>query len=381
MVNIITMVSVSGVLFGTMAMVIVLSVFNGFDNIIHSLYQKVDADFKVELKTGKLFDVDNDFISGINNIDGVIFCSEILEQKLLAQYLDYQYVVEAKGVDENYIQVSNLNQNIVLGNYLDGTKNFVIVGNKVFNRLALRLLDFENSLKLSFFKEAKMMDINSSMQTQSFYATGVFRTDVEIDETHLVLSIHDLRNFLKISRQCSSIEIKTDDKVNLRDIHASLISFLGPDYVIKNRIEQRPFVYKMVRTEKIAVYMIFSFILIISMLSLIASLIVLLMEKQKDIELLHSLGLNRKKIKYIFLLIGCSITIIGGVLGTFLGVFICFLQAQFKLIHLNTEIGLISAYPIKVNVVDILIIQIIVLFLGIVTSFLVSKNNNFYLGH
>ena len=184
MVNIITMVSVSGVLFGTTAMVIVLSVFNGFDNIIHSLYQRVDADFKVELKTGKLFDVDNDFISGINNINGVILCSEILEQKLLAQYLDYQYVVEAKGVDENYIQVSNLNQNIVLGNYLDGTKNFVIVGNKVFNRLALRLLDFENSLKLSFFKEAKMMDINSSMQTQSFYATGVFRTDVEIDETH-----------------------------------------------------------------------------------------------------------------------------------------------------------------------------------------------------
>ena len=381
MVNIITMVSVSGVLFGTTAMVIVLSVFNGFDNIIHSLYQRVDADFKVELKTGKLFDVDNDFISGINNINGVISCSEILEQKLLAQYLDYQYVVEAKGVDENYIQVSNLNQNIVLGNYLDGTKNFVIVGNKVFNRLALRLLDFENSLKLSFFKEAKMMDINSSMQTQSFYATGVFRTDVEIDETHLVLSIHDLRNFLKISRQCSSIEIKTDNKVNPRDIHAGLTSFLGPDYVIKNRIEQRPFVYKMVRTEKISVYMIFSFILIISMLSLIASLIVLLMEKQKDIDLLHSLGLNRQKIKYIFLLIGCSITIIGGVLGTFLGVFICFLQAQFKLIHLNTEIGLISAYPIKVNVADILIIQIIVLCLGVITSFLVSKNNNFYLGH
>ena len=201
------MVSLSGVLFGTMAMVIVLSVFNGFDNIIQELYKKVDTDFTLQSKEEVLFHVDNQFINTINSIEGVASCSEILEYKMLADYDDHQLVIQAKGVDENYLTVSNLHKNVILGNYLDGTQNFIIVGNGVFNKLSLKLLDFEKPLKLSFFTGSKKTDLNSAIQSGSFYVSGVFNTQVEFDNTHIVLNIHDLRDFLNFSRKCSSIEI------------------------------------------------------------------------------------------------------------------------------------------------------------------------------
>jgi len=372
------MVSLSGVLFGTMAMVIVLSVFNGFDNLIQDLYKKVDADFVLQSKQEHLFDVDNQFLQTINNIKGVSSCSEILEYKMLAEYTDHQLVIQAKGVDENYIKVSNLYQNLLLGHYLDGTKNFVIVGNGVFNKLSLKLLDFDKSLRLSFFTGSKTLDLNSAITTRSFYVSGVFNTQVEFDNTHIVLSIHDLRDFLNFSRKCSSIEISIKSSANYHYVEDRLKSNFGNSFIIKNRYEQRPFVYKMVQTEKLAVYLIFSFILIISMLSLIASLVVLLMEKQSDIELLHVLGLGLQKIQNIFLLIGFCITFLGGLLGGFLGLVFCLLQDKLQLIKLGQKAFFIEAYPIKIDYFDLVIIQLIVCVLGFTTSYIVSRNKKFY---
>ena len=377
-VNIITMVSLAGVLFGTMAMVIVLSVFNGFEDIINKLYQKVDADFTMQSKHGKLFDVDNKLINQINNIDDVLACSEILDHKMLADYSNHQLVIEARGVDKNYNTVSDLHQNIILGQYFDGTKNFVIVGNGVFHKLSLKLLDFENSLKLSFFQDSNTMDLNSSISTNSFYVSGVFGTQVEMDDTHIILNINDLRSFLNIPRKCSSIHIRIHDSSNYQRVEKELMRHFGTNFIIKNRAQQRPFVYKMVRAEKLAVYMIFSFILIISMLSLIASLIVLLMEKQADIQILHALGLPLIKTQNIFLLIGCSITFLGAFLGNLLGVFFCFLQDRFSLIKLGQQSFFLESYPVKINHMDLLVIQFIVLCLGLITSYFVSRNKNFY---
>jgi len=372
------MVSLSGVLFGTMAMVTVLSVFNGFDDIIQKLYKKVDADFTITSIQDAFFDVDNQLINNILSVPGVSACAEVLEYKLLAEYDNRQLVIEAKGVDENHKSVSDLDNNILLGNYFDGTQNFIIVGNGVFNKLSLKLLDFEQSLKLSFFKDSKMIDLNSYIETGSFYVSGVFSTQAEFDNTHVVLSIHDLRNFIGFSRKSSSIEVSVMNSAKYKDVEDKLKINFGDQFIIKNRFQQRPLVYKMVQTEKIAVYLIFSFILIISMLSLIASLVVLLMEKQRDIEILHALGLGIKKIQNIFLTIGCSITLLGGILGSLLGVFLCVLQDKFGFIKLGQKTFFLDAYPVKVDYIDLLTIQLIVFILGFLTSYLVSRNKKFY---
>ena len=380
-VNLITLVSIIGVLFGTMAMVVVLSIFNGFDSIIKELYNQVDSDFKIEHKDGVVFELSRDSLSAIYNIEGVIDYSEVLESKLLAQYLDKQLVVNAKAVDDNYYNFSGLKNSILLGDYVSDKPNFIVVGNGVFHSLELNLLDFDNHLKLSFFKEPNSLNLSQSIISHSFYVSGVVGTRVEFDDTYVVLQIDDLRRLLDLPGQCSSIEIKVDESINRKFIRSQLTSYFGDTYLIQNRLEQRPFVFKMVKTEKLAVYIIFSFIVFVSMLSLVASLIVLLMAKQKDILILYELGLPIRKIKIIFFQVGVFITLIGSAIGGFLGLFVCLIQERFKIIKLGENMHFIDSYPVKFDFFDLIMIQLIVISLGFISSYLVTGNNNFYSYH
>ena len=362
-------------------MVVVLSVFNGFDDIINKLYNTIDTDFKIELKNGKLFDVNNDFIDKIQGVEGVVSWSEIIEYKMLVESSGHELVVvDVKGVGHNYRDVNNLEEIIWKGHYFENKKNHIIIGNQLSNLLGVDLLDYDNPLKLSFFKE-KMNGFglkNIDQMTRAFYVSGVFQTYTEFDNTYVILDIDDLRDFLFLEHECSSIEIKIDHSKKYTMIEKELTYLLGDKFLIKNRFDQRPFIYKMVKTEKLAVYIIFSFILIVSMLSLIASLVVLLMEKQQDIYTLYSFGLSKSKIKNIFFLIGVIVTVLGGFIGTALGRLVCYLQDKFEIIQLGTSSSFLQAYPVKVYFLDILMIQLIVFFLGALTSYLVSRNEQFY---
>ena len=378
-VNFIALISMIGILFGTMMMIIVLSVFNGFDSIIQDLYEDVDSDIRVELNQGQFFDVDDNLINRINNIKGVHHCSEVLEYKMLAKYLDYQQVVDGKGVDDNYRNVNNLEKHIILGEYHDLNPNFLIIGSGVFNSLSLKLLDFEDPLELAIFtNEKNILNVNNFIKTQSFYATGVFSSQVEIDNSYVILDINTLRDFVGFSRSCSALDISIN-KYDQKNIENQLMETLGSKFVIKNRREQRPFVNKMIRTEKLVVYIIFIFILLISMFSLLATLVVLLMEKQQDIQVLSSLGFPLDRIQNIFLYVGVIVTLSGVLFGSFLGFLLCFLQYKFGWIKLGSEGGFfIESYPIQINFMDIILIQTIVLLLGFVTSYLVSRQKRFY---
>ena len=380
--NIITLVSFVGVLFGTMAMVIVLSVFNGFDEIIQKIYYNVDADFKIELKEGFIFDTSDELIEKIKKIDGVTACSEVLEHKMLLEAKGQDLtVVYAKGVSANYLDVNNIKNSISRGYYFADKKNHVIVGSHIANILSVNVLDYDKPLQLSFFQDnPNGLGLDKINQVKkAFYVSGVFQTYSEFDNSHILLNINDLRDFLFLNmNSCSSIEIKLSDLRYEKEVEEELKYILDTSFIIKNRSDQRPFIYKMVETEKLAVYIIFSFILIISLLSLIASLVVLLMEKQNDIYTMYSFGINKEKIKNIFFLIGVFITMLGAIAGTALGRFCCYLQDKFEIVQLGESSSFLQAYPVKVELMDIIIIQLIVLFLGSMTSYLVSRTENFY---
>ncbi len=385
-----------GVVFSTMAMIIVLSIFNGFDKVIQDLYQDIDPDFSIELNEGERFLVTDTLINSINNIEGIV-CSEVLEYKMLAKSLDYQTIVQAKGVDDKYRNVTNLEKHIILGNYFNSSTNFLITGSGIFNSLSLKLLDFDDPLQLSIFNDqSNLLNRNNFLKNGSFYVTGVFSSKVELDNEYIFLKIDDLRNFIGLSRECSSLEvtIKPDSSISKMDrwvnrlsegyrfhnVEDELTQIMGSKFIVKNREQQRPFVNKMIKTEKLVVYIIFSFILLISMFSLIAMLIVLLMEKQNDIHIFHSFGLPLKSIKNIFLYVGMLVTLSGLLLGSFLGLLLCFLQSQFGFIKILGENSgfFIDSYPISINSVDIFLILAIVLSLGWLTSYLVSRQNRFY---
>ncbi len=378
-VNFIALISMIGILFGTMMMIIVLSVFNGFDGIIQDLYEDIDADIRIELNEGQFFSVDDNLINSINNIKGVNYCSEVLEYKMLAKYLDYQQVIDGKGVDDNYRYVNNLDKHIILGEYGSLDPSFSITGSGVFNALSLKLLDFEDPLELAVFTNQKnILNPNNFVKTKSFYVTGVFSSQVEIDNSYVFLDINTLRDFVGLSRYCSALYLSINNNDN-KHIKNQLMTILGSNFVIKNRIEQRPFVNKMIRTEKLVVYIIFIFILLISMFSLFGTLVVLLMEKQHDIQVLSSLGFSLQAIQNIFLYVGCIVTITGVLFGSFSAFILCFLQYKFGWIKLGSEGGFfIESYPIQINFMDIILTQMIVLLLGFVTSYFVSRQQRFY---
>tara|TARA_Y100000994_G_scaffold159072_1_gene130420 strand:+ start:62066 stop:63289 length:1224 start_codon:yes stop_codon:yes gene_type:complete len=384
-VNIITLISTTGVLFGTMAMIIVLSVFNGFDEIIKNLYRDVDHDFKLELKDGGNFKINEQIIDKINSIDGIISYSEVLDHKMLGQYLDNQLVLNVKGVDNNYFAGNMLINNLITDSIIasqffnNKNPNYVLCGIGVFNLLELKLLDFNNPLKISFFQEMNTLNIDNILKTNSFYLTGVYETHTDFDHTSVLLNIASLRDILSTPQVCSSIEISIDKTTNSRSIEQQLSHYFSSEFIVKNRFNQQPFIYKMVQTEKLAVYIIFSFILIISMLSLIASLIVLLMEKQKDIQVLYSIGFKKNQIKNIFFIVGLLINLFGTLLGNIFGLAFCFLQFKFKFLNLGEGASsFIQSYPISVNILDILLINVIVMTLGVLTAYIVSRNQRFY---
>ena len=208
--------------------------------------------------------------------------------------------------------------------------------------------------------------------------SGIFKTHTELDATGIILNIDDLRGMLELQGQCSSVDVKIEESANPQIIEQKLNNYFNDSFVVKNRMHQRPFIHKMIKTEKLAVYIISLFILIISMLSLIASLIVLLMEKQRDIFILHSLGFSQKKLKTVFCLIGMLITLLGLGFGLFFGGVFSFLQDKFGIIKLGTNTSFLDAYPIKVHCPDIFIIILIVLCLGFLASYFVAKSHRFY---
>ena len=345
-------------MFGTMAMIIVLSVFNGFDELIQDLFKNIDSDYQVELKEGTLFTIDDSLLHQIQSIDGVNTVSKVLEQKMLAQYADYQLVVGVKGVDENFLKVTNIADEIFSGKYFFEQKNFLVATGSVFNNLSLKLLDFEAPLKLSFFKSSHNLLSTNSIISQSFYLSGVFRGQAKLGSGDLILRLKDLQEFTEYHNKISALNISV--KKQSHNIQNKIKLVLEDRFVIKNRFQQRPFVNKMIKSEKLIVYIIFTFILLVSLLSLVASLIVLLMQKQKDIQILFSFGMGIQSVKKIFLMIGLMIVSSGLILGTIFGLFFCFFQGKFHFIKVSSlNNTLINYYPIKIELQDIFLIQII----------------------
>jgi lipoprotein-releasing system permease protein len=378
-INIISWISLLGVIAGTMAMIIVLSTFNGFDQIVKDLYKDFDPDIKIEVSKGRFFELDSQLINQIQSLEGVVVCSEVLDCKMLAQVNDLKLILNIKGVDSYYSQVNNILSNTILGSYTDNNERFLNVGHGVFNSLSLKIKDYDAPIKLSFFQDNQSPLSSQLIRTESFYVASVFAIQPEFDNSYAFMNLNKLRQLLQLNNKYSAIEIKLSKDYSTRSVKQKISQIIGGNYIIKTQSEQRPFLYKMIKTEKLAVYIIFSFIVIISLLSLVASMIVLLMEKQQDIYILNALGFPIDQIKKVFFILGSSITVGGVLIGTVLGILVCFLQKKYQLIKLGDSSNLIiDSYPIKVEMIDIIYIQIIVITLGLLAAYIVSSRNQYY---
>lgn len=361
----------------TMAMIVVLSAFNGIEGIVENLYNSFDADVKITLKEGKTFLDDRINFEELKKLEGVEIVCPVIEETALFKKGDYFVTSKIKGVDENFIDMVRLDTLLTEGlpDLSYGKVFYCIPGVIIQSRLGLSSDPrFQNTVTIHGMLRTKKI----SMQNQSFnqrliQVGGVFETQTPSDEKYVITSIDFARELLEYENEITSIEIGTTPayKTNIEKVKRTIQNYVGQDFEVKTRMEQNQLIFSATQKEKIAVYIILCFVLIIAAFTLIASLTMLILEKRKDIFTLYAMGFTKKRIERLFFYEGMLITLFGGIIGLGLGLLICYLQIWFKIIPMENMI--VDSYPVEVEFFDILYIVLTLVGIGFLSSYFPVK--------
>ena len=367
-INVISVISLAGVTIGTMALIIVLSVFNGFDNLIQSLFNSFDPDLKITLAEGKTFSPEESFLNNISRVDGIKYYSKVIEENALIKYGQKIYIATIKGVDDNYQYTSGVDTMIIDGSFTLHKRNeyFAIVGQGVAYYLQVGL-KFVNPLIIYIPRKSASVSLNpENMYNHDYiYPSGIFAIEADQDTKYIIVPLKFAQNLLEDTLLVSSLEIKLDKNANTKIVKSSLQKLIGDKYVVQDRYEQKQVFYRIMKYEKWAIFMILTFILIIASFNIIGSLSMIIIDKKKDIRTLNNLGADRKLIQQVFLSEGLMISILGAVLGLILGLIICLLQIKYGFVKLQgSGTFIINAYPVSIKISDILLIFFTVLIIG-----------------
>ena len=369
-INIISWISVLSIGIGTFALVVVLSAFNGLENLVESLFESFDSDIRIEAKKGKVFPSDNINLEELGNLDGVADYTKVLEEVCGVRYKKQQTIVHIKGVDPSFIQMSQLDSAIIDGVPLlkkDGI-NFALTGYGIASQLGLYLAKGPENLTLYAPKRETISTINpmNSVYRKIISPSGVFYLSPEYDTKYIVVPIEFAQDLLDYTNEISSVEINVTNDDKLEEVSKEVQLQVGENFDVKTRLEFNELIYKTHQSEKWVTFLILVFILIIAAFNILSSLSMLIIEKKKDITTLKSLGAKNSLIRRIFFLEGMLINLTGAISGLVLGVIICLLQEHVGLLRI--EDGIVEFYPVALNPIELVYILITVLVIGFLTS-------------
>lgn len=371
-INIITGISAMGVAVGTMALIIILSVISGFHEVVNSLFNSFDPDIKITSAEGKVF-IPGDELQTVKKLPGVISYSEVLEENGLLKYGERQYIATIKGVDESFVQVTGIDSMMYNGEMKlkEGQRSFAVLGQGIAYNLQVGL-NFITPLFIYMPKRIGTINLanpDDAFRRRYLMPSGIFQIEQDYDSKYILVPIDFMREMLQFNKEVSAIELKLDSEYDLNTLQKNIENILGDTFIVKNREEQNELFYKVIKSEKFAIYLILTFILIIASFNIIGSLSMLIIDKKADIINLRNLGANEKMIRRIFLLEGWMISIIGSIIGIGLGTLITWIQDRFELIKLSgSGTFIIDAYPVDLQLIDVVIVWVTVLFIGFVAA-------------
>ena len=373
-INIISLISAAGVTVGTMALIVVLSVFNGFEDLVKSLYSTFDPDLKIEVKEGKVFDASDVDSEKIKQLPGVVSYTEVVEENALLKYRTEQYIITLKGVSDDFLHNNPLDTMLYDGDFVlkKGKADMAIMGYLVAYHLGVSLKDYENPIYIYVPKrKGKTIGrLDNAFNIRPVYPVAVFAVQQEFDSKYVIISLDLARELLQYKNEVTGIEIRLDPSADPEQIQEDVEKIAGDRFVVKNRFQQQELLYKIMKSEKWAIFLILSFILLIATFNLIGSLSMLILDKKKDIAILYSMGADEKMIKRIFRVEGMMISVFGALAGLILGAILCLAQMQFGLIRLGSEANafIIPYYPVKMEIMDFVYVFGIVVAIGFFTS-------------
>jgi lipoprotein-releasing system permease protein len=355
----------------TMAMVVVLSAFNGIDALIDERFSYFDADITVLPSNNRVFSPDTIDLDGLKNTKGISQVSEVIEERVFARYDGNQRIAKIKGVSDRFLEQAGMDTMLIEGISslsLEG-KPAAIIGIGVKYDLDLRLFEQQfNPLSLSAVLRGKNLRTNmeSALNKALIPVVGVFSINIDFDSEYILVPIDFAADLLGYENEISAIELRLDDPERIQDVKRDLQTRFGPGYTFRTRFEKNEIIYKTNRTEKWATFLIMGFIMLIATFNIIAALTLLINEKRHDIKILAGMGANTSTIKRIFFYEGALINMTGATLGIILGFAFVYLQQNFGLVRL--EGGLVEFYPVKIAWKDLLAIFSLVIVCGVLSS-------------
>jgi lipoprotein-releasing system permease protein len=377
-INIIAWISIVAIVFGTAALILVLSVFNGFEGLVQSLYSSVYPELRVSAVSGKQITLTPDQIKKINSINGIKAVSLVAEEKGLLWNGDMQAIVYLKGVDENYSAITDFADHIYKGKYDlgDSMHPLLILGAGVENAVGVQA---DRNVQPLVVYMPRKVEVNISDPLQSVNAdtvntAGAFIIQQEFDNKYAISNLAFVKRMLEMGPDTyTAAEISLKKNESALQIQKQIADYLGRQYTVQTRYEQNQSLYSVMRTEKWFIYAILSLILVVAAFNMIGALTMLVLEKKEDISVLNALGANRQFIQRIFLNEGMLLALIGGGGGMLLALALALLQLKYHFIPLQGETFLINYFPVKLNVFDFILVGITVFIIAVIASWIPSR--------
>ncbi|WP_433834578.1 ABC transporter permease [Flavobacterium anhuiense] len=371
-INIINRIASMGIIVGTMALFVVLSVFSGLKVFSLSFTNEIDPDLKLVSTYGKSFLFTSDQEKQIKQINGIASYTKIIEERVLFLFKDKQQVTYLKGVDSIYPVVNDIKKKLFNGQWLKPDSFQVVIGYGLAQNFSMGILDFENPLQIFAPKPGKgaIENPEEAFTKTDVLPVGIYSISEDLDSKYVFADLGLAQELLMYKpNQISGIEFKLKDNADEAAIKTQLNAIFKNKITLKNRAQLNESLYRMLNTENIAVYLIFTLVIIVALFNLIGALIMMILEKKGNLKTLFNLGTDITDLRKIFLLQGTLLSVFGGLIGLALGIILVILQQKFELIMITPTL----AYPVVFTVENVLIVMTTIISLGFVASLIASS--------
>lgn len=374
LINVISAISMLGLGIGTAALIIVLSVFNGFEGVIKSLYRSFNPDLLITVNEGKTFNYQKFPVEKLDSLPGVVCLVPVVEEDALFKYGNKQYIGKIKGYGPDFMKVSKMDSAMQTGAFVlqSGRVNYAVVGAGIAWSLGISSDNQNEGLGIFVPRRgaSSLLSFENAFNETDVPVAGVFSIQQEFDQRYVLVSLRLARQLMNYKNQVTSVEVYVKNHNPSEALQQEVEKIVGKRFSVKNRFQQNETLYKIMKSEKMAVFLILVFILILASFNMIGSISLLMVEKVKDIAVLKSMGADKQSVRRIFLRQGMLISLISSVIGLAVGIIILWLQQKYGIVKLGNGTGnfVINAYPVKMEFLDFVSVFFTVQVIGFLAS-------------
>ena len=381
LINIITWISILGISVGSFALIVVLSAFNGLEKVISLMNNRLTPDFQIAAVKGKTIDLATFPLNQLKDIQGVDYVIPTITEDALFRANEKQHIGQVKGVGLEYQKIDRLNEIVFGGGDLvlsdEDEHYFAVPGAGVAWYLGINAYNPYAMVRIYVPKRgnASLMNLENSFNSDVVTVRSVFSTEQEQDEKLVLVPFEMLSELLEYEDKATNVELFIAPNADINKVKKTVASIIGSDYTVKNQQEQQETLYKIMRSEKWAVYIILTFILILATFNVVGSLSMLMIDKRKDKEILKAMGADNRLVQKIFMNEGLLISVAGGIIGLLLGIILVLLQQQFGFVKFGTGGNyVVEVYPVLLKLKDVLLIFATILVVGCTSAFLTVRH-------